>query len=156
MDVRRTIGRLCGTIGMAAVLFAGLAALLFVGCSRLLEHTFDPCGNQVVQVIPSPDGKLKAVVFERDCGATTEFSTQVSILPAGDKLLNDGGNLFVADDHGAAPSGPGGGPRVGLAWTAKRQLLLRYDHSARVFKTENRVTVRCGLFGAKTVIARYQ
>src|SRR5713226_3366552 len=132
MDVRRTVGRLCGTIGLAAVLFAGLAALLFVGCSRLLEHAFDPCGNQVGQVIPSPDGKLKAVVFERDCGATTGFSTQVSILPAGDKLLNDRGNLFVADDHGTAPS-------VGLAWTAKRQLLLRYDHRARVFKTENRV-----------------
>src|SRR5687767_10343542 len=50
------------------------AALLLFGC--------DMCGNDIQLTVVSPDRKLKAVVFERSCGATTGFSTQVSVLPA--------------------------------------------------------------------------
>jgi hypothetical protein len=37
------------------------------------------CGNYVVAEKISPDGRRKVVVFQRDCGATTGFSTQVSL-----------------------------------------------------------------------------
>ena len=37
------------------------------------------CGNDLVKEVPSPNGKMKAVVFQRDCGATTGFSTQISL-----------------------------------------------------------------------------
>ena len=56
------------------------------------------CGNDISQTVPSPAGGLKAVVFDRDCGATTGFSTQVSILYATESLPNDGGNTLVLDD----------------------------------------------------------
>jgi hypothetical protein len=59
----------------------------------------DMCGNIVYQEIPSPDGQYKVVVFERDCGATTDFSTQVSILGAAQELSNVSGNIFVMDGH---------------------------------------------------------
>jgi hypothetical protein len=64
------------------------------------------CANDLLTEIPSPDGALKAVVFQRDCGATTSFSTQISILWTNRPLPNETGNLFVADtDHGKAPRG---------------------------------------------------
>jgi hypothetical protein len=57
------------------------------------------CGNYIFKEYISPNKKLKAVVFQRDCGATTGFSTQISILGVGKKLKNKGGNIFVVDGH---------------------------------------------------------
>ena len=51
------------------------------------------CGNDIYSETLSPDGELKAVIFQRDCGATTGFSTQVSILDTDETLENDGGNI---------------------------------------------------------------
>jgi hypothetical protein len=64
--------------------------LIFTGCS-------DICGNEVSQTVRSPSGKFAAVVFSRNCGATTGFNTQVAILPAGPKMANDAGNTFIAN-----------------------------------------------------------
>jgi hypothetical protein len=54
------------------------------------------CGNDLVKEVRSPDGQMNAVVFQRDCGATTGFSTQVSLLSSNKSLPNESGNLFVA------------------------------------------------------------
>ena len=100
-----------------------------IGCS-------DMCANEVLADVPSPDGRKHAIVFERDCGATTDFSKQVSILPVG-RAVSDNGNVFVADaDHGRAPHGPGGGPRVAVRWLDGRTLEVRHDWRARVFMHE--------------------
>jgi hypothetical protein len=86
----------------------------------------------------SPDGRRHAVVFTRDCGATTGFSTHVSILPAR-RGPSGTGNVFVADaDHGRAPEGPGGGPAVHVQWLDRRTLEVRYDGRARIFKRDAR------------------
>ena len=81
------------------------------------------CGNDIGYEQLSPDGKTKAVAFERDCGATTGFSTQVSVLPSGKKLPNEAGNIFAAD----------GNLKIRLEWDANDKLLVRYPVSARVF-----------------------
>ncbi|MCP4989275.1 MAG: hypothetical protein GY928_25425 [Colwellia sp.] len=59
----------------------------------------DMCGNDVHSEVFSPDGELKAVTFERSCGATTGFNTQISILNADDKLENEIGNVFRMSGH---------------------------------------------------------
>ena len=103
----------------------------------LFGFDFDACRNEELQIITSPDRKRKAVVFQRDCGATTGFSTQVSLLNANDKLPNETGNAFIADtDNGKAPEGPGGGPEVKLQWAGERELIVKYDKRARVFRSE--------------------
>jgi hypothetical protein len=51
------------------------------------------CSNQIIKQIPSPNGKMKAVVFQRDCGATTGFNTQVSVLLSNQQLPDEGGNV---------------------------------------------------------------
>ncbi len=105
-----------------------------------MPDTEDMCGNDIVSELPSPDGLRKVVVFERDCGATTGFSTQVSVLLANATLSNKEGNLFIADtDHDAAPSGPGGGPGVRVVWENAQSIVLAHHAKARVFRAETEV-----------------
>lgn len=59
------------------------------------------CGNSLAQELPSPDGRFKAVVFERSCGASTGFSSNISILAANGILPDSSGNLFVSEGHPA-------------------------------------------------------
>jgi hypothetical protein len=44
------------------------------------------CGTGRVTEAPSPDAKHKIVVYNFDCGATTDFSLDVSLLRADEKL----------------------------------------------------------------------
>jgi hypothetical protein len=97
----------------------------------------DMCGNEIISEFPSPEGNKKVVVFQRDCGATTGFSTQASILGNDQVLENESGNLFTSDtNHGAAPSSLGGGPALSVEWKSKHSVLLSFHPNARVFKKE--------------------
>jgi hypothetical protein len=98
------------------------------------------CDNELLSEVMSPGAKLKAVVFERDCGATTGFSTQVSIIAANASLKNEPGNVLVADaNHGAAPAGRGGGPEVSVKWRTDAWIYLAHDARARVMLAERKV-----------------
>ena len=101
----------------------------------------DLCGNEQLAEYRSPDGTMKVVVFERDCGATTDFSTQASLLLATRDLPAESGNLFIADtNHGAAPAGSGGGPTLGVRWEGPHGLVLEYNGQARIFKAEKNLS----------------
>jgi len=84
-----------------------------------------PCVNTVLEEKPSPDGERNIIVFSRDCGATTGFSTQGTILKRGQQLPNQAGNTFVID-HGGAK----------VAWESKGVLLVVFERGARIFKQE--------------------
>lgn len=66
-----------------------------------LDGIFDGmCGNEIYTETWSPTKEYRVVVFQRDCGATTDFSTQVSILAAADQLSSDDvGNAYIASEH---------------------------------------------------------
>ncbi len=109
-----------------------VAAWLSVGC--------DLCSNRVIAEVPAPSARLKAVVFQRNCGATTAFSTEVSLLKEGETLGNGSGNVFLADtDHGAAPDSPIGGPIIEVRWLSDQVLVVVRDAKARAFKAETEV-----------------
>jgi hypothetical protein len=101
--------------------------------------------NEILRVHYSPSKQLKAIVFQRDCGATTGFSTQISIISANSDLPNQAGNVFVSDtDHGKSPSGPGGGPLVEVEWNGETSININYDNRARVFlrkDSQNGITI---------------
>ena len=125
-----------GVVGVAAGTAVAFAAFVW----SMNSGSGSMCGNQPLAEARSPGGARKVIVFQRDCGATTGFSTQASVLPADGELPDDGGNVFVADDdHGAAPSGPGGGPAVDAAWISENRLLIRQHPRARVFRAEPRI-----------------
>lgn len=113
------------------VFTAGLIALS--GCS-------DGCANSEISRADAPDGLHTAVMFQRDCGATTGFSTQISLVGSRDKP-SGGGNTFRADDdHGAAAAGDWGGPWAEMRWLGPHRLLIRYAAKSRLFEQENEVS----------------
>lgn len=120
---------------MAKLLVAAVLSLCVVlsGCRA------DACGNQIVSEVVAPDGETRAVLFQRDCGATTGFSTQISVMTRGEQPLGSG-NAFVADDdHGAAAAASWGGPWAEMLWASPTRLVIRYDEMARVFASPTRV-----------------
>ncbi len=115
--------------GFLAVLLLGIIGVRAVSLSGA-----DMCGNSVITEDSSPIHSAVVVVYERDCGATTDFSTQVALLHPGEGLpRNPPPVLFVIDsDHGRAARGPGGGPWVEAHWAGPDSVLIRYDVAARI------------------------
>jgi hypothetical protein len=99
-------------------------------------NALDPCGNQVLQQVTSPDGQFKAVIFERNCGATTGYSTQVSVLPSAAILPNKSGNVFVTDDRNGSARSGSSGLRLWAKWLAARHLKIAYGSGETVFYSE--------------------
>lgn len=109
-----------------------LLVALLAGCS-------DFCANSVVSETTAPGGLHKAVLFQRDCGASTGFSTQISILDPEDEP-SGGGNAFRADDdHGKASNGHWGGSWAEVRWLAPDHLVVRYAAKSRIFEQDDAV-----------------
>ena len=87
------------------------------------------CGNEIGYEEYSPDRKLKAVVFKRDCGATTGFSTQVSLLGSAEKLRDEGGNVFIAD----------GDLKIRVQWQSNNEVLVVLPPGTKVHLKQNQV-----------------
>ncbi|WP_077145017.1 hypothetical protein [Sphingopyxis sp. KK2] len=110
-----------------------LLATLVGGCD-------DGCGNEIITRSDATGGAHSAVMFNRNCGATTGFTTQISIVPSGEQP-SGAGNAFVADDdHGAATTGDWGGPWAEMTWLAPDHLRIRYVPKSRLFKQEENVS----------------
>ena len=78
------------------------------GCSSPFS-----CENELLFQVNSPDNQYKAVIFTRDCGATTAKSYQISILKIDKEFDNkEKGNLFIAE-LGSRPLVP-----IGFAWSS--------------------------------------
>src|SRR6476661_7598321 len=86
----------------------------------------DPCVNEQIGETVAPNGTIKAVTFRRDCGATTKYSVQVSILPTKKPLPNEGGTVFVAS----------GEPSIVVRWVGDRHLSISGGGSSSAFKAE--------------------
>lgn len=82
---------------------------------------WNSCGNVEQQRVSSPDGKRDIVVFERDCGATTDFSTQVSIIRRGGRLPHSAGNTYIYGHR--VP--------IAVAWQSKGVAEVRYPPGFR-------------------------
>jgi hypothetical protein len=124
-----------------ALWFFGTLIVTFAGCVALLIHLFaDMCATTVVDQVASPNGKLKAVLFQIDCGATTDFNSHVTIVPSNvDTSQKDSlpESFFAADgNHGRAPAGNGGGPEIRLHWQAEDRLELQHHNFVRLIRSE--------------------
>jgi hypothetical protein len=88
-----------------------------------------PCENQIAQETRSGSG-MRAVVFQRNCGATTGFTTQMSILRAGESLPNESGNAIVLDGKKMIDE---------VRWEADGKLFVRLKAGAKSHLREVRV-----------------
>jgi hypothetical protein len=120
-------------VGVVAAAIAALVAVPVLFLALVLPSADDLCGNSLLSETVAPGGQLKAVVLERNCGATTDFSTQVSLIEPNTTLPSRGGNVFGATtDRGRSPSGPGGGPDVKAIWVGPTSLRIEHHPMARV------------------------
>lgn len=88
------------------------------------------CGNQPYQQFVSENGLYKAVVFQRDCGATTGFSTQMSIIAADEELCdNCAGDLFSADGHPEEN-------KLKLQWNGDTELQVVLPDGIKIYRRE--------------------
>lgn len=74
-----------------------IPVLLFFGFWFYFMNMFKlfRCGNDIIEALSWKGYSILA--FLRNCGATTDYSVHVSILPEGEKLQNDDvGNVFSA------------------------------------------------------------
>jgi hypothetical protein len=78
---------------MKKLFLLAIILLSFSGCVSLLETG---CNNAVKAEMQSADKRYQSTVFERDCGATTDFSTVVNLRSSSSKFDGDEGIVFVA------------------------------------------------------------
>lgn len=92
--MKRTLIILVSILSMPIIIIIGCITLLYVAGSLY-------CLSDVSQEVLSPNGKLKVVVFDMNCGATTGFSTHISLLNSNIATKNrtTAGNIFRADGH---------------------------------------------------------
>lgn len=121
------------------LLIAAGLAVSFLLIYAVIDHVFSGwgfCENTIYQELASPNISRRAVVFERNCGATTGFSTQLSVLSANEELMNDSGNTYIVD-------GQPDFANLKLRWLAEDHLLVgNAVKTAHTVKTQvNSVTV---------------
>lgn len=76
------------------------------------------------------------MLFERNCGATIGFSTQISIVSANGSP-SGGGNIYIA--NGGPTPAPWGGPWANMRWLAADRLEISYDPASQIFLQKSQV-----------------
>ena len=101
------------------------------GWKYAFHRLFCPLWQSILEETRSPDGRKRAVVFERDCG-TTDYSTQVSILNAQGRLAGEPGNVLIGDsDHEAARV------VVGVRWDSPEHVVISDPNACTDFPEGN-------------------
>lgn len=107
----------------AALTLAAVVALL-VATVAVFVYFLDPlCVNEPLFSLDSPSGVYQAVLFQRDCGATTPYSLHVSVLACGAELPDEVGNVLIVRDQHLTPS---------LHWSLPYNLMIEYPAYADI------------------------
>jgi hypothetical protein len=88
-----------------------------------LEGCDEVCGDKVMGDSLSPDGRHRAVFFERGCGS----SVNLSVLGAKEQLPNSAGNTLVADSVTPLTA-----IRVTFRWQDSSSLAIGYSDNAHL------------------------
>jgi hypothetical protein len=104
-------------------------ALAFVAALYWLA-SFDICDTVIERQIPAPDNRYKLVIFKRDCGATVDFNTQVSLMPRDRSFSFDKYPAFfsIAGQH-----------ELNVRWLSSNRIRLVIPSGDRVYRQERSV-----------------
>lgn len=95
-------------------LFLRMRGLVLILSSVVSLSSCNGCSDTVTARVNSEDGALVATVFERNCDATTDFSSMVNLQNGSAKFDANEGRLFVAK----------GRYQVSVTWTGPKQMLI--------------------------------
>lgn len=131
---------LTGFLKTIGVIFGGLivALLLLLGS---IFFSAPGCENTIYETILSPNRTHEVILYNRDCGATTGYSTHLSLAEV-EEDIDSGSEILVADaDHGKANSHPvyQNLIDVRMRWINDHLLELSYDKNARIFTEKDKV-----------------
>jgi hypothetical protein len=98
-----------------------IATVFVGGCS-------DDCSNRVLSAQWSPNKTHQAAVFQRNCGATTDYSYHVAVIERGSDTLPKGNVLVLDSDHGAVSD-----PIPTLRWLSENGIQITVPKNARIF-----------------------
>ena len=126
---------------------AASAALILVGAIvAFAAWQVSPrqlCGSHGAYSQVSPDGRYRAVLYEYDCGATTDFGTNLAVLPASNKFdpfaVPDSERVITANsNHQAVGVDMNGILPVTIAWKGPQDLQVTIPRMAKVFNQKMR------------------
>jgi len=106
--------------------------VLLVAAAVIVTTNCGLCSNQLVRATRSPDGSVEATWYVRNCGATTDFSTMVSVHQPNASYTDDSALVFVAK----------GKYDLKLSWAGPRELAIDCQGCSR--KAIFRETTRLG------------
>jgi hypothetical protein len=106
--------------------FVSLACFFIAGLFLLPD---DMCATSILKNIPSPNKQLQAVIFQVDCGATTDFNRHVAIIPFNNSLTPDNSSFFAMDNKK-------GSLDINILWHSNAALEIQYHELARIFHAE--------------------
>jgi hypothetical protein len=112
---------------MKMILFV-VIVLAVCGLATLL--VFHGCEDTIKAEAKSPDGKYTATIYERDCGATTDFSTILNLRESSAKFNGDAlGPIVVKSQH-----------TIDIVWDGNTRLRLQCNdcQPEQIFKEEMR------------------
>jgi hypothetical protein len=127
---------------MKKLLYGFLIAIAILGtmyaCMDLIWG--DMCENSTIEEKLSPNKKFKAIIFTRDCGATTGYSTQLSIIETSGELDNETGNVLIMSDKvGDGLSFDNGGAKVQALWTSDNSLTIYIDERTKFTRQKDEI-----------------
>lgn len=95
------------------------------------------CDNEIYKEVVSPDGRHKAVLFQRSCAATGRNNLQVSIVGAGERA-EESGNVFTVTDT-MANSELLIEDAVRISWVSPGQLAVAYAPTLQVLSKNDSI-----------------
>lgn len=119
-------------IRIFATLFVLIGFLFVLILDGLSQNRLgdDMCATTIFDRSASPNGKVQAVLYGVDCGATTGFNRHVSIAPLDVDLTKK--NPELEKSFFAAQ----GQPEVTITWLDSERLEVQYPESTNVFRNE--------------------
>lgn len=116
---------------IASILLAG-GSLFGLFALTLSSLSDDMCATHIFDHVISPDGHKQAVLYQIDCGATTGFNRQLSVVASDINLKVQNPPLqtsFFASY---------GKPNVQFTWLSDSRLEVQYPKGAKVFRTKTK------------------
>jgi hypothetical protein len=88
--------------------------------------------NNVKKVTVSPDKALKAIIFQRDCGALCSFNRQIIVIKNSEVLPKHDfpGNFFYAENKEGAKIDLL--PKIKVTWLSTNELHIKYPSDLEV------------------------
>lgn len=102
------------------------------------DDTLNICGSDFIEQSSSPNGNLKAIIFQYNCGATTSFSTKVAIVNSNVNIYDKAivkDSIFSADwnhNNRIPLNSLNGGPKIQVKWLSNQEVEIEYPSLARV------------------------